>query len=252
MPEAHTVVRRAPAKINIGLEILGRRDDGYHDLVTIFQTVGLYDTLTVRQAGDMSMTATGLAVPTGETNLCLKAARAYFEAAGEDGGCEIALHKTIPTGAGLGGGSSDAAATLQALDELFGYEVDLPEIAAGIGSDVPFFLQGGTALGEGRGEKLTPAATLASGSIVLAKPDVGVRTARAYSLLTPTDYSSGEKTRRLFEKLSAGAAPVDEAELITNGFQRVVEDACPPVRKLREHIETTAAVVAVMSGSGSC
>ncbi len=252
MADAHAVEYHAPAKINIGLEIVGRRDDGYHDLVTIFQTVGLYDTLTVRQAGDMSMTATGLAVPTGETNLCLKAARAYFEATGEDAGCEIALHKTIPLGAGLGGGSSDAASTLRSLDKLFGYDVDLHEIAAGIGSDVPFFLHGGTALGEGRGERLTPAQNPVSGYVVLAKPDIAVNTAHAYSLLTPEDYSSGRQTRQLFAKLSAGAVPVDEANLITNGFQNVIEKAYPPVRELRERMEATDAAVVLLSGSGSC
>ncbi|MFO7945929.1 MAG: 4-(cytidine 5'-diphospho)-2-C-methyl-D-erythritol kinase [Armatimonadota bacterium] len=252
MTDAHTVRYRAPAKINIGLEIVGRRDDGYHDLVTIFQTVGLYDTVTVRRASHMSMTATGLAVPTDETNLCLRAARAYFEAAGESGGCQLALHKDIPIGAGLGGGSSDAASTLRALDRLFGHEVDLHEIAEGIGSDVPFFLHGGTALGEGRGEKLTPAPRPVSAHVLLAKPEVNVNTAHAYSLLTPEDYSSGEKTRRLFERLSGGAAPGEEADLITNGFQNVIEKVYPPVRKLREHIEATEAAAVVMSGSGSC
>lgn len=252
MNDRSTVIVRPPAKINLGLEITGARDDGYHDLVTVFQTVGVYDKLTVRRARTIEIANTGLTVPTDESNLCVQAAEAYFEAAGERGGCEIMLHKEIPTGAGLGGGSSDAAWTLKALDELYGYAVDLKAVAEQIGSDVPFFLVGGTALGEGRGEKLTPLDNRATGSILLAQPDTGVSTAGAYGMLSPEDFSDGETTRRLFEALGDNPDITDHTELLTNTFQKPVEAEYPQIGHLRDRICDSGALATMLSGSGSC
>lgn len=254
MAQPPTVSIKAYAKVNLGLQILGKRDDGYHDLVTVFQTVDLADKLTVSPGGcGLQMTVSGdFAVPADGDNLCLQAARAYLQAAGADLGVSISLHKRIPVGAGLGGGSSDAAATLRALHRIIGAEVDLHPLAASLGSDVAFFLLGGTALGEGRGERLTPCPTPAIGHIVLAKPQLSISTREAYSFLGPDDFSDGTHTRRLFERLRRGEAVPDCCHLVTNDFQRPVERRWPAVRSLREAMMSAGACASMLSGSGSC
>ncbi len=246
------VTVRACAKINLGLEVLGQRSDGYHDLVTVFQTVDLADELTVTLGGHgLRLVVEGFAVPDSGENLCLRAAGRYFEAAGVEPAATIALVKRIPVGAGLGGGSSDAAATLCALQRIVGAGVDLDALAAEIGSDVAFFLRGGTALGEGRGERLTTSSQAASGYVVIAKPDLCISTAEAYGLLGPESYSDGAATRRLFERLQDGAGLLDCADLLVNVFARVVAARYPEVAALREAMLEAGAAVAMLSGSGS-
>lgn len=246
------VTVRACAKINLGLEVLGRRPDGYHDLVTVFQTVDLADELTVTPEGHgLRLIVEGFEVPDDGENLCLRAAGRYFEAAGVEPAATIALVKRIPVGAGLGGGSSDAAATLCALQRIVGADVDLHGLAAEIGSDVAFFLRGGTALGEGRGERLRGSALSASGHVVIAKPELSISTAQAYGLLGPESYSDGAATRRLFARLQDGAGLLECADLLVNVFAPVVEARHPEVGALREAMLEAGAAVAMLSGSGS-
>jgi 4-diphosphocytidyl-2-C-methyl-D-erythritol kinase len=147
----------ARAKLNLDLEVLGRRDDGFHEVRTRLQAVALHDLLEVSRAGSnkTAITITGLEVPPAADNIVLKAHAAVEAAAGRELPTRFHLHKRIPPGSGLGGASSDAATTLRALAVLHKLEIDLAEIAEALGSDVPFFLAGGAAMAEGKGERLT-------------------------------------------------------------------------------------------------
>jgi len=253
MGRTRTVSLKACAKINLGLQILGKRQDGYHDLITIFQTVDLADELTVRlQEPGLHMAADGFDVPEDENNLCIRAAGLYFEVAGKEPVATIQLTKNIPVGAGLGGGSSDAAATICALDRLLDAGVDLQALASAVGSDVAFFLQGGTALGTGRGEQIVRSPQSAAGDVVLAKPDLSISTKTAYGLLGSGSYSDGAKTRELFDRLQQGACLLDCAALLVNDFERVIEGEYPQVRRLRQQLLEAGAAVAMLCGSGSC
>ncbi|MEN6643581.1 MAG: 4-(cytidine 5'-diphospho)-2-C-methyl-D-erythritol kinase [Armatimonadia bacterium] len=196
------------AKINLTLEIIGRRADGYHELRTIFQSVSLSDELVIERGAESrhpTVTMIGSPAPVG-MDLCDRAARAYFEATDWRHDVTIGLHKHIPVGAGLGGGSADAAGTLLGLATLHGQPdlESLHDLAAAIGSDVPFFLQGGTALGTGRGECLEPLPPLTEGWLVIAKPSLSVSTREAYGLLRAKDYSDGSRTARCVETLRRG------------------------------------------------
>jgi 4-diphosphocytidyl-2-C-methyl-D-erythritol kinase len=149
---------KAYAKVNLVLEVLGRRADGYHEIASVMQTIGLYDVLTFEAAGEIEFSCSTPGLQE-DNNLVGSAARALRQATGKKAGARIVLEKKIPRTAGLGGGSSDAAAALKGLNRLWGLGLTpekLAEIAAGIGSDVPFFIYGGTCLVEGRGESITP------------------------------------------------------------------------------------------------
>src|SRR5215475_10860938 len=192
---ARRLVLNAAAKINLTLEVLGRRNDGYHEIVTVMQTVDLSDRLVVEDADVLELRTTASDVPTNGTNLALRAAGALRDRAAVNRGARITLEKRIPVAAGLGGGSSDAAAVLVGLNRLWGLRwptARLAEVAVTLGMDVSFFLVGGVALGTGRGERLrrVGAAPLA---LVLANPGVGVSAKEAYDRVTPAMYSDGTR-----------------------------------------------------------
>lgn len=177
----------APAKINLSLKVLGRRSDGFHDIETLITPISLCDEIKIdRRPGkqDIAFRCDDPSVPKGEDNIVVRAANAFFEETKIASGVSIALKKTIPHGAGLGGGSSDAASTLLALNELF--ETNLPrealaKIAEMIGSDVPFFIFQSAAVCKGRGEFVSPTRLLEQLSVLLLKPEFGVPTQWAYS-----------------------------------------------------------------------
>ena len=176
----------APAKVNLTLDVLGRRGDGFHDLESLMATVGWYDTLTFAPAERFTLTVTGAAgVPADGRNLVSKAAAALAAAAGVTPTGRVTLHKRVPHEAGLGGGSSDAAAALRGLNRLWGCglsRAELCEIAADLGSDVPFFLCGAAAgVARGRGERVEPVAGGAGRWAVLAKPPVGLSTPAVFA-----------------------------------------------------------------------
>jgi 4-diphosphocytidyl-2-C-methyl-D-erythritol kinase len=220
----------APAKVNLTLEVLGRRPDGYHELRTVLQTVSLYDELLLSSSDDLHFTCSEARL-SGQDNLVVRAAQLLAERAGVRGGATIHLVKRIPAAAGLGGGSSDAATALVGLARL--WELDwsierLQPLAAELGSDVPFFLWGGTALAEGRGERVTPLPPVAGMWFVLlpASDEAGGKTKRIFAALTPVDYSSGEATARLVAQLRGGRAdPAAFANDLTAAARRLF----PPV-----------------------
>ena len=176
----------APAKINLSFEIKGRRDDGFHEIETLMAPISLSDRLTIERgetAAVVRFSCDDPSVPSGEENLVVRAARLFQKTTKIGAGVEISLEKNIPHGAGLGGGSSDAAATLLGLNELFETRLDqktLIELAAQIGSDVPFFILGSAAICRGRGEIVEPARLPSSFTLLLMKPDFGVPTPWAY------------------------------------------------------------------------
>jgi 4-diphosphocytidyl-2-C-methyl-D-erythritol kinase len=194
----------APAKINLSFEIKGRREDGFHEIETLMAPISLSDRLTIERgqtAGDIKFSCDDSSLPNGEENLVVRAARLFRKATKIGAGVEIALEKKIPHGAGLGGGSSDAAATLLGMNELFETRLDqkeLMQLAAQIGSDVPFFILGSAATCRGRGEIVEPARLPANFNLLLVKPDFGVPTPWAYGRwkdsreLPDVDYASQE------------------------------------------------------------
>ena len=166
-----SVIEKAYAKVNLTLEILGKRRDGYHDLASVMQTVNLFDTVTVSEADSIIVDCDGLEIDT-EMNLATKAASVLKNRTGIRSGAKILIKKRIPVSAGLGGGSSDAAATLRGLNQIWklGLSVDeLADIAASVGSDVPFLLRGGTALVRGRGEEVRQIAPAKISSFLIVK-----------------------------------------------------------------------------------
>lgn len=245
---------RAPAKLNLGLEIVGRRPDGYHELVTIFQTIALYDELTVVPAPPGSLTLAADQTLGGADNLILRAARALAAHANIATGAALSLEKGIPVAAGLGGGSSDAATTLRALRQHWGLQTtdaELAALATTIGADVPFFLRGGTALATGIGEVLAPLPPLGPSWFVTLTPTFPLppdKTRRLYAALTPRDLNDGARTRAQAERLRRGLH-LDPA-LLVNSFASPLERLFPALAAWRERLMVAGAPFVLPSGSG--
>lgn len=250
-----SVVVRAPAKVNLTLRITGRRDDGYHLLDSLMFAVSLYDTVTVscRAASRASVSCSVSGpekVPGGASNLAARAAAAVMDRLGEKARVAIRLRKVVPFGAGLGGGSSDAAAVIRVLPALLGRRLkpaDAHAIAVGLGADVPFFLACRPSRATGIGDRLAPLARVPSGAMVLVVPPERVNTAWAYRNALPrlTSSRAASRVRRL-------PRTIDAVETwFFNDFQRGVEKAVDSVRRAREALEACGARAVVMSGSGS-
>ena len=245
---------RAPAKVNLLLRVLGPRGDGFHELETIFQAIDFSDELTVELAGDsVELEVTGADLGPITDNLAVRAAEAFRRVAGLETGVRIRLAKHIPAGAGLGGGSSDAAAVLRALQHLTGEAVAaqaLSTIGAELGSDVPFFLCGSPlALARGRGEDLSPWPPLPVAHVVVVCPPVHVATADAYAALSRSRLSTVVSTRADLD-----AAPTNwesVVELARNDFESVVADRHPEVRAARESLSNSGMQMVMLSGSGA-
>ncbi|MEJ5366751.1 MAG: 4-(cytidine 5'-diphospho)-2-C-methyl-D-erythritol kinase [Bryobacteraceae bacterium] len=242
------------AKVNLSLKVLGRRADGYHELRTVFQTVGLHDRIafefTPARRGLEITLEDPLSIP---DNLALRAARLYCERQGVRGTLRMRLEKRIPMGAGLGGGSSNAAAVLLALGPLTGRCAPLDalqEMAAELGSDVPFFLYGGTALGIGRGEELYPLPEAPRHAVLILAPPVHVSTAEAYRALGRPELTSPVDFRKLrvFQSFVWRADYLSGAE---NDFESAVFGLHPELGRWKRKLERLGAHAARLSGSGA-
>jgi len=240
----------APAKINAGLKVTGVRPDGYHELVTVMVPVSLYDRLEFWSCGGgVNLECSGNPVPCGEENLVCRAAHAFFERSGIKGGVKIRLEKKIPVAAGLGGGSSDAAATLSALNRIFENPLDqvaLHKAALGLGADVPFFLRQGPCIARGIGEVLEPLEDWPDMWYVIVTPPVEVSTAWVYSNL---------KISLTSDKLAANMAqfkmtPFEVAGFLTNDLEAVTAARFPVIIRIKELLCDAGAEGALMSGSG--
>ncbi len=241
----------AAAKVNLALEVLGKRADGYHELATVMQTVDLADRLVLEDADELALTTTSAQVPADGGNLALRAAAALREAATVDRGVRIVLDKRIPVAAGLGGGSSDAAAVLLGLNRLWNLRwsfARLGEVAETLGMDVPFFLKGGVALGTGRGERLVAMAGMPL-ALVLVNPGTPLSTAAVYGRMTPPMYSSGARARTMADALRT-RRPARVAASLYNGLEAAAAGMSPELMRMRAALIAAGALGALMSGSG--
>ncbi|MHA0035694.1 4-(cytidine 5'-diphospho)-2-C-methyl-D-erythritol kinase [Deinococcus sp. PESE-13] len=236
----------APAKINLGLSVLGVRENGYHDLHSLMVPLTVGDELEIRPADALTLRVEGADLPTDERNLVYRAARAYLDAAGAAGGADIVLHKRLPLASGLGGGSSDAASTLLALAELYPADVNLPALALSLGADVPFFLLGGAALAEGVGERLTPV-EVPPASLVLLNPGVEVSARDAYRWLD--EARAFTPPLDLAAVLEALAQETDVPYL--NALQPAVVARHPDIARALAELSGAGLHSPLMSGSGS-
>ena len=249
----------APAKLNLGLKVLGARDDGFHEIRTIMQTVDLVDHLSFRPQASFTMTCTDPTLSTGPDNLVMRAGKLFGETATAAGHhwqpVHVHLEKQIPRGAGLGGGSADCAAVLRGLNHLSGNlfeESVLHDLGAQLGSDVPFALKGGTAIVGGRGEIVDPLEwTSAELSYVLISPEVEISTAWAYSQVQPS-LTGPSSYLSLVGSIRGGRIDVMKLlEVLENDFQTGVERANPIVAQAVDQIRRTGPRACSMSGTGS-
>jgi len=251
-----SLVVRTPAKINLFLEILGMREDGYHEIDTIMQTVSFFDEIRfVRQGQDVQLKTNMSSLETDKDNLVIKAVRKFQSHTNIDPApLDINLIKNIPMGAGLGGGSSDAAATLIALNHMFQTALSketLADLAADLGSDVPFFIYGGTARCRGRGEQVTPVCAPAKIQYILLCPKIHVSTAHVYAKLDENRLTAScDKTSIVLRALEKG----DITALSDNLYNRLEEGAfCydPQLADIKASFDKLGFSGTLMSGSGS-
>ncbi len=241
------------AKINLTLDILGLRDDGYHEIATVMQSLALADTLTLtRQEEGITLTVDLPGLEADERNLAHRAAALVMKECGVRGGVHIDIAKRIPVAAGLAGGSADAAATLRGMNELYGLglsDAELCALGAQIGSDIPFSLMGGTIFATGRGEIMRRVADFPETPIVLAKPQVSVSTPWAYRSYDahPPEYHPNNAA--FLDALARGDR-TRCADLICNVLEPVTEAVHPVIGDYRARMQEHGAICAMMSGSG--
>jgi 4-diphosphocytidyl-2-C-methyl-D-erythritol kinase len=252
--------RQSPCKVNLVLNVLARRADGFHELETLLHPVRLYDRLTFESAPTgIELTCSEPTLPTDSRNLVWRAAAMFLEAAGIRLGLRIDLQKEIPLSAGLGGGSGNAGTTLLGLNEMFGYPLSaerLNQIAASLGSDVPFFLQNNPALATGRGERiqaLEPFACLSEAALVLVHPGFGVSTPWAYQALAkyPAALNGRPGRARQVVSLLQAADLRGAGAALYNSLEAPVLEKFPLLKLFLEFFREKGACAALMSGSGS-
>jgi 4-diphosphocytidyl-2-C-methyl-D-erythritol kinase len=239
------------AKVNLNLRVLGRREDGFHEIVTILQTISLHDTLTFEHSDKgIELTCDDPDVPLDGTNLIIKAAKALRAEFGGADGARIELKKRIPIGGGLGGGSSNAAVTLIGLLRLWSLDVSgekITGIAATLGADVPFFLRGGSARATGSGTTIEALHDLTLGPMVVVTPDVRVSTRDAYANLGVASLTTDDAERILLNYCFE-AETLDDT---VNDFEKTVFAAFPEIANVKTRLIELGAVKAMMSGSGA-
>ena len=244
---------KAWAKVNLTLEVIGRRKDGYHEIKSVVQAISLCDTLSFQLREDISLECNVPELASSD-NLVVRAAKLLQEATGSSKGAHISLSKGIPWGSGLGGGSSDAAATLLALNVLWGLNLPsqkMQEIAAKLGSDIFFFLHGGrTSLVEGRGEKVTPLPPLPKSWVILMKPPISMpsKTERMYASLNLSHFTTGEFTERMIELIRR--ADKITPSLCYNVFENVAFSFFPGLEEYRQRFLDAGVTQIHLAGAG--
>ena len=244
---------KAYAKINLGLDVVRRLENGYHEVKMVMQTVGIYDVLDFqRTAGGIVITTDSGELPTDENNLIYKAAKLMMEAYHIGEGVKIHLEKHIPIAAGMAGGSTDAAATLKGMNRLFDLGCtlkDLMELGVKIGADVPYCVMGGTALAEGIGEKLTPLAPAPDCYVLVAKPDINVSTKYVYEHLDAQEIVKHPDIDGMVEAITEESLQgiLDRME---NVLETVTVSAYPVIQTIKDRMKDLGAINSLMSGSG--
>ena len=245
---------RAHAKVNLTLEVGAKRADGYHEVTSVMQRISLWDTVTVQRGTGRDRLLCDAPVTEDENdNLCMRAAKVFFAETGlKSDGVTVTLEKRIPMQAGLGGGSSDAAAVLRALRTLYDSGIGdgaLESMGAKLGSDVPFFIRGGTQLATGRGEVVSPLPPLAAGWFVVVKPAEGYATAEMYRRLDEPGSVLVRNSRYMQDAVAANNVHAVAAEL-HNSFERVVPKGSS-LRTIKDALRARGALGTLLSGSGS-
>lgn len=248
-----TMRLQCAAKLNLSLDVTGKRADGYHTLESIFQSVSVYDVidLSVEDGTGIFLTCDAPGVPCDESNLACRAAKALLTASGRQAKITIALQKGIPSGAGMGGGSADAAGVLYGLDRLLncGFSgEELREIGVTLGADVPFLLLGGTAYAEGVGEILTPLRPLPELPVAILKGEAGISTPAAYRAIDALQAPVHPDTQAMLQAVETGDVPL-LCRSCGNLFEAAVE--CADVERAKKRLLDCGACCAVMTGSGA-
>lgn len=244
---------KAYGKVNLGLDVVGKLPNGYHEVRMVMQTVGIYDELTFEKAeSGIEITTDAAELPAGEDNLIYKAARLMREKYHIREGVRIHLQKNIPIAAGMAGGSTDAAATMKGISRLFGLDISLLELmktGVEIGADVPYCVIGGTALAEGIGEKLTPLELAPECYVLVAKPGISVSTKYVYEHLDMGKIEKHPDIDGMVEAIGIGSLQgiLDRME---NVLETVTIPAYPVIGKLKQRMKELGAVNSLMSGSG--
>ncbi len=248
------ITRQAYGKINLGLDVLGKREDGYHTVRMIMQTVELHDTLDFKEnaTGEITMTCDNETLPVDDNNLCIRAAKLLKDEFGFEGGVDIHLKKRIPIAAGMAGGSTDAATVLKAVNEIFELGLSKKELmkrGVTLGADIPYCIMGGTALAEGIGEKLTRLSPMPSVPVLIAKPPVNVSTGKVYGALDSLETYDHPNIDALIHSIEyediLGIAPK-----MGNVLADVTMPMVPEIAEIVDFMESHGAVRAMMTGSG--
>lgn len=243
----------ANAKINLGLDVLCKREDGYHEVSMIMQEISLCDKIeiTPNTSGKIKLEIKNSNLPTDEGNIATRAAKLFFEKTGIDAGCDIILEKNIPVCAGLGGGSSDGAAVLRALNQIYNSPLNMQELlklGLSLGADVPFCIMGGTAIARGIGEKLTPVKSKLDFWVCLIKPDIDISTSEAYKKIDTTPFPHPDI------KEAADAVVKGDINTFSKHTGNAFEYACcsdyKEINIIKNHLKSKGAIFQMMSGSG--
>jgi len=244
---------KAYAKINLGLDVIGRLENGYHEVKMVMQTVGIYDELSFEKAeSGIVVTTDSGELPTDENNLIYKAAKLMLETYGITEGVRIHLQKNIPIAAGMAGGSTDAAATMKGISKLFELNrpmKELRDLGVKIGADVPYCIMGGTALAEGIGEKLTPLPAAPECFLLVAKPDINVSTKYVYEHLDAEGVAEHPDIDGMVKAIEDGSLQ-GVLERMGNVLETVTVKAHPIIDTIKKRMKELGAVEAMMSGSG--
>ncbi len=254
----------ADAKINLGLDVMGKRDDGYHDVYMVMQSLDYGDTVTLekRPGGGITFETDDPDIPTDDTNLAVRAAKEFSnefnsefsdEFAAWDFGVHIKLKKRIPSRAGLGGGSADAAAVIKGMNLLFETRLSretLMKIGARVGSDVPFCIIGKTGLAKGRGEHISPLHDLPECKVMIVKPDIEVSTKEAYASIDDAKDVDHPDIDALADALRQRKSLKEICALFGNSFEKMMIKRYPVIAEIKDSLEKEGAIRAMMSGSG--
>lgn len=242
-------------KINLMLNISGKREDGYHNIETVMQTVSLYDLMTValKKEPGIKVACDLPYIPCDSRNVAYKAAEIFFDAAGIKAGADISIKKSIPVGGGMGGGSANAATVLDCLNTLCGKPLDrqkLHELAYSLGADVPFCLERGTFLAEGIGEKLTRLPDMPKCHIVVCKPKASVSSKAAYQMYDDSGVGDNYDSAAMVRALEQGDINM-VAKAMGNSFEAPISAAYPEIAAVKKQLLDNGAMAAAMTGSGS-
>ncbi len=250
----NTIIKRAYGKLNLSLDIVGKREDGYHLVCMVMQTVNLYDELTIQKTDEpgIQLTTNRADLPTNEDNLIYKAAKLLLDEFQIKKGVSIHLKKQIPVAAGMAGGSADCAATLLGINTLFDLkltEQDLQKRAVTMGADIPYCIMGGTVLSEGIGEVLTPISPVPDCHVLLVKPNIDISTKWVYQTLRWNELTSHPDTPQMLSSLQSHSL-LDISAAMENVLETVTIPAYPIIASIKEKLLSLGAINAMMSGSG--